>query len=565
MIRRAAFLGVVGLASLATNIQAQNRIVTEVDARPGVIVPRVGNPIPAVRSNDRPAANAVFATQRIPSNQVVYPTRDLFVPGHTRASFYTAPAAPIVPTVVSRGEDAAIDNGEVIVIKQRATSAAPARNVPVNTIRIGLLDRESVQNLRDNLARDLMAAMATLDGFKANFSADRGVLEAQRNRLPASHQYLIEDAKAALERGDSVKLASLMDQMRSVANPQYNDKNFAQWRDVLASQVQTRVEIDRLRGIVDSNGTSSEVSTAADQLRKIVDQDQNFLNLSPSQADSLKNAAKSVATNARGLKFIDEQVAGARPTGNGMLTILSIPTMPGMSAGDAYLIGSCGMVVVDANTPELVISHASATDVIGASVVLANPAPDATNGIDENMVVLENPSYATSSVRFTTDGNFVELQPGQQVHLNPTVVEFDRGGGFGMARNTLDPGAYYFKVTPKGWEIYGRAYRATVDNAGNRFDFNFMINGQPQVDRSGDKKTFECDRPMEVVFDRGDGELARRKLEYGSYWVAVDARTGLLDLFDASSVPMNVAAESSPLKPVTHRVRATIPAPAPAP
>ena len=57
-------------------------------------------------------------------------------------------------------------------------------------------------------------------------------------------------------------------------------------------------------------------------------------------------------------------------------------------------------------------------------------------------------------------------------------IEFDRGGNFGMARYQLSEGYYFFSLTERGWELFKKTFRTTLDNSTNSFAFNYVVDDQ---------------------------------------------------------------------------------------
>lgn len=71
-------------------------------------------------------------------------------------------------------------------------------------------------------------------------------------------------------------------------------------------------------------------------------------------------------------------------------------------------------------------------------------------------VTLRLPAEFPNPVYVTADKREVELKPGIEVVLKDKascVVEFDRGGDFGAARQELTEGAYKLVVGEKGWQV----------------------------------------------------------------------------------------------------------------
>lgn len=72
-------------------------------------------------------------------------------------------------------------------------------------------------------------------------------------------------------------------------------------------------------------------------------------------------------------------------------------------------------------------------------------------------VTIRNPLASGGTVAFVVDeSEEVTLTAGQTQTLTNRgsySIEFDRGGGFGVARKTLSGGAYEFEVTERGWDL----------------------------------------------------------------------------------------------------------------
>ena len=60
-------------------------------------------------------------------------------------------------------------------------------------------------------------------------------------------------------------------------------------------------------------------------------------------------------------------------------------------------------------------------------------------------------------VSYTINGHEYTIRSGESQWLlndRDWEIEFDRGGDFGLARYSMSPGIYTFKLTKKGWEIF---------------------------------------------------------------------------------------------------------------
>jgi hypothetical protein len=69
-----------------------------------------------------------------------------------------------------------------------------------------------------------------------------------------------------------------------------------------------------------------------------------------------------------------------------------------------------------------------------------------------------NPPENGVTLNYTVNGFRFSIPPGHSQELNDDrqwVIEFSRGGGFGPAQYTLQPGRYHFASSPGGWELFG--------------------------------------------------------------------------------------------------------------
>ena len=151
-------------------------------------------------------------------------------------------------------------------------------------------------------------------------------------------------------------------------------------------------------------------------------------------------------------------------------------------------------------------------------IMLSNPLPDAVN-------------YSLNQQPFSMASNFEQtLPPG-----TTWVVEFDRGGDFGVARYTLSEGFYVFASTDRGWDLYKRKFQATLDNSHSTFEFNYVVDGQAQTLKPGESQELSSNFPPVLRFDNGNGSELSRRLETDSYRVAI-ADDMKIDLYRAEDV-----------------------------
>lgn len=167
----------------------------------------------------------------------------------------------------------------------------------------------------------------------------------------------------------------------------------------------------------------------------------------------------------------------------------------------------------------------------------AAPAPSAVPRLTG--LCINNPVETRASVSYLLNGYEFALRPGQ-VHQLPSdsyTIEFDMGDDLGAASYELEDGTYNFRVSPdKGWNIFRKIFRVTLDNSTNANDFHFLLNGKETKVVAQTQKEFTSKYPVMVAFDPGDsGAPSRRWLGDGVYKVGIDPRAQLYDLYLASA------------------------------
>lgn len=84
--------------------------------------------------------------------------------------------------------------------------------------------------------------------------------------------------------------------------------------------------------------------------------------------------------------------------------------------------------------------------------------PDVTPAVDPQpaVVTLMNPAETGGTVSYSLGAGQYALKAGQSVDYSQgtQVIAFNRGGSFGEARYTLEPGTYRFVVTDHGLDLH---------------------------------------------------------------------------------------------------------------
>lgn len=96
---------------------------------------------------------------------------------------------------------------------------------------------------------------------------------------------------------------------------------------------------------------------------------------------------------------------------------------------------------------------------------------------------ITNPASSTAPINYSLNGYNYVIRPGESqtlVNDRAWTIQFDRGGEFGRARYSLNPGLYEFTVAANGWDIFQQALptapSATV--AGNTLPPNQLPRNQ---------------------------------------------------------------------------------------
>jgi hypothetical protein len=96
--------------------------------------------------------------------------------------------------------------------------------------------------------------------------------------------------------------------------------------------------------------------------------------------------------------------------------------------------------------------------------VLRNPTPTvymANPILVSQGIAVVNPADSGVTLRFRVDGVAHQLEAGTRQELEHSrvrIIEFDRGGSFGLARYRLTEGDYNFRLTDQGWTLQRKPY-----------------------------------------------------------------------------------------------------------
>ena len=181
--------------------------------------------------------------------------------------------------------------------------------------------------------------------------------------------------------------------------------------------------------------------------------------------------------------------------------------------------------------------HLHGADALGIPYSLAPPVPDYQGEIVTRGILLTN--TGGSAVNYIIDGRRYAMEPNfrQTIARGRIVIVFNRGGSFGNPRYGIDEGWYTFTATDRGWELYKRTAKITLDNTDNPFQFNYVLNNRRQTLQPGYRQQHTGRYPLELRFADGKGQTVRKMLTKGDFKVAVGGSGGL-ELFRPEDVAM---------------------------
>lgn len=264
----------------------------------------------------------------------------------------------------------------------------------------------------------------------------------------------------------------------------------------------------------------------------------NQINRQTAAINQLTRAIGQLIRNRTLVNILRGARPGVRriPAGNGVVIV----RVPGMNRGTVTPLGP-GAVLMgsgptrggrSAGPSSITVGNVSRA--AGLGMTSANPIKDATDQTSRGVVLLNMNDNPISFV--VDDRQTLTLQPQHfQAFLEGKqgVVSFDRGNGE-TARYTVTEGTYEFTATEKGWELYRKTYKATIDNSENPNDFQFVLGTQKQIVPAGQAKEFTSPYVLAIRFDDGQGQVREKRLMSGEFKVATSSSDGALDLFAAA-------------------------------
>ena len=93
----------------------------------------------------------------------------------------------------------------------------------------------------------------------------------------------------------------------------------------------------------------------------------------------------------------------------------------------------------------------------------------------------------------------------------------------------MTEGTYQFTIVNGGWALQKQIFKFTVDNSGNNFNFNCVVNGTPQTIAAGRSQPGTSLYPALASYDDGQNNAKQAWLNYGGRKVVVTPQ-GSIDL-----------------------------------
>jgi hypothetical protein len=248
------------------------------------------------------------------------------------------------------------------------------------------------------------------------------------------------------------------------------------------------------------------------------------------------NVLASLNTWGEVRKLVETAVPGNGPTAK--LPAGKVPLIfdPELAVGRVIVLGNGSVLIGNQGRGPLEIRQGVATEALDLPVVSGTSLPEAEGAEMVAGILLVNPRVSRGTVNYVLNGNRYTMEPGFAQRLPEGAnwtIEYDRGGGHGMASYTVTPGTYFFKQTDDGWQLYHERFDVVIDNSQSKQEFHFVFHGQNMTVPAGGTQTVSGIYPLVVRYDRGNGTDQAAKTMYfsGNVEVGVNSADNLWDLF----------------------------------
>ncbi len=439
--------------------------------------------------------------------------------------------------------------------------SVPANVVPVQVVtpanyslrsRIPTLppaDQRRIKNRLDQVIEDDLKELSEL-----NQKITQGAIDNKLKDLPKAER---DALKAAMSQGNTGAVRDLLKKYRDPAsgaikfgNTVVSDPETFIFQSEMIS-IESNIQQLRANG-----GSSRDLKQAIQDMNKTVSDYNAYVQSRPGisqataqgfgmikqQYDSKLNQLKASLQLSQWYNSSSSNngFAGNTNSLSGLLSNLlrsgSVPVFfdPQLGAGQCYMMGP-GMVAGTGGKGTYRATSATPAVAMGIPLASTKTVSDARDVPDKRELVIKNLSSNGGTVGFLLAGQTHSLQAGEQQtfnSVNKSVIQFNQGSGKGNARYTLTAGnTYEFVVEGDAWTLRQHTYSLTIDNTASAHDFHYLLDNKIETVKAGSTRFHESDRPVEIVFDRGDGEKKTSILEGGLVRVGIDAKQRVWSLF----------------------------------
>jgi hypothetical protein len=220
---------------------------------------------------------------------------------------------------------------------------------------------------------------------------------------------------------------------------------------------------------------------------------------------------------------------------------------PNMASGQTCLLPGETICVGTGGQGPLQVMEGTAASALGLPSGTEPPVEDASGTaavLGANGITIINPEATGAAVNYRLGTEAFVLEAGKNKQHGSTnqVIVFDKGESFGETRYTLAQGTYRFATGETGWDLKQATFTVTIDNSDSPIDFSYAFNNSQVTIPAGGVKTHTSNSLPVVRFNKGDdGEDSRKELDSGTFYVAIDPDTNLIDIFAAKPQPSKIA------------------------
>lgn len=444
------------------------------------------------------------------------------------------------------------------------SASVPANVVPVQVVapanyslrsRIPTLppaDQRRIKKRLDQVIEDDLKELSELN--QKITQAAQGAIDAKLKELPKSER---DALKAAMSQGNTNAVRDLLNKYRDPASGAIKFGNTVvpdpETFIFQSEMISIESNIQQLRA---NGGSSRDLMQAIQDMNKTVSDYNAYVQSRPGisqataqgfgmikqQYDSRLNQLQASLQLSQWFNSSSSNngFAGNSNSLSGILSNLlrsgSVPVFfdPQLDAGQCYMMGP-GMIAGTGGKGTYRATSAAPAVAMGIPLASTKTVSDARDVPDKQELVIKNLSTNGGTVGFLLAGQTHSLQAGEQQtfnSVNKSVIQFNQGSGKGNARYTLTAGnTYEFVVEGDAWNLRQHTYSLTLDNSASAHDFHYLLDNKVETVKAGSTRHHESDRPVEIVFDRGDGEKQNRILEGGLVRVGIDSKQRVWSLF----------------------------------